>query len=33
MQIIGPATEKFVRRAEYGVGKMYDKRLADICQL
>lgn len=27
MQIIGPATEKFMRRDEYGIGKMYDKRL------
>ena len=26
MQIIGPAKEKFMRRDEYGVGKMYDKR-------
>jgi hypothetical protein len=29
MQIIGPAKERFVRRKEYGVGKMYDRRLAD----
>jgi hypothetical protein len=29
MQIIGPAGEKFMRRKEYGVGKMYDKRLGD----
>ena len=29
MQIIGPAKEKFMRRNEYGVGKMYDKRLGD----
>ncbi|MEE8432121.1 MAG: ARMT1-like domain-containing protein, partial [Candidatus Desulfatibia sp.] len=28
MQIIGPATEKFMRRDEYGIGKMYDKRLS-----
>ncbi|MFH1993010.1 MAG: ARMT1-like domain-containing protein [Pseudomonadota bacterium] len=27
MQIIGPAREKFMRRGEYGIGKMYDKRL------
>jgi len=27
MQIIGPADEKFMRRDEYGIGKMYDKRL------
>jgi damage control phosphatase ARMT1-like protein len=26
MQIIGPAKEKFMRRDEYGVGKMYDER-------
>ncbi|MBU2487980.1 MAG: hypothetical protein KKA60_01185 [Proteobacteria bacterium] len=31
MQIIGPPMEKFYRRAEYGVGKMYDSRLADVC--
>jgi hypothetical protein len=30
MQIIGPAKEKFMRRAEYGIGKMYDKRLMGI---
>ena len=30
MQIIGPAREKFMRRAEYGIGKMYDKRLIEI---
>ncbi len=28
MQIIGPAKEKFMRRKEYGVGKMYDERLS-----
>lgn len=28
MQIIGPAREKFMRRDEYGIGKMYDKRLS-----
>ncbi len=27
MQIIGPAKEKFMRRDEYGIGKMYDQRL------
>ncbi|MGB5158471.1 ARMT1-like domain-containing protein [Desulfobacterium sp. N47] len=31
MQIIGPPKEKFMRRNEYGVGKMYDQRLGDIC--
>ena len=30
MQIIGPSKEKFMRRGEYGVGKMYDRRLSDI---
>ena len=33
MQIIGPAREKFLRREEYGIGKMYDRRLQEICQL
>ena len=33
MQIIGPAREKFMRRQDYGVGKMYDKRLPDIRQI
>ena len=28
MQIIGPSKEKFMRRNEYGVGKMYDNRLS-----
>jgi len=32
MQIAGPAKEKFIRRSEYGVGMLYDQRLADICQ-
>jgi hypothetical protein len=32
MQIIGPSREKFMRRNEYGVGKMYDRRLADTCK-
>ncbi|MFC1813188.1 ARMT1-like domain-containing protein [Thermodesulfobacteriota bacterium] len=27
MQIIGPSNEKFMRRKEYGIGKMYDQRL------
>jgi len=27
MQIIGPSVEKFMRRDEYGIGKMYDQRL------
>ena len=27
MQIIGPSQEKFMRRLEYGIGKMYDRRL------
>ena len=30
MQLIGPAVEKFMRRDEYGVGSMYDQRLAEI---
>ncbi|WDP93411.1 MAG: DUF89 family protein [Desulfobacter sp.] len=29
MQLIGPAVDKFMRRDEYGVGSMYDQRLAD----
>ncbi len=29
MQIIGPSWEKFRRRKEYGVGKLYDRALAD----
>lgn len=31
MQIIGPGKERFMRRKEYGVGKMYDQRLGMIC--
>ena len=31
MQIIGPPEAKFLRRKEYGVGKMYDRRLSEIC--
>ncbi len=30
MQITGPPMEKFMRRHEYGVGKMYDQRLSEI---
>lgn len=30
MQIIGPSKEMFIRRSEYGVGKMYDKVIDDI---
>lgn len=29
MQIIGPSPERFMRRREYGIGMMYDRRLAD----
>lgn len=29
MQIIGPAIEKFMRRRDYGIGKMYDQRLGN----
>ena len=29
MQIIGPPKEKFMRRKEYGVGMMHDRRLSD----
>ena len=29
MQLIGPPWEKFQRRREYGVGKLYDRALAD----
>ena len=31
MQIIGPSQEKFLRREEYGIGKMYDRLLSKIC--
>jgi hypothetical protein len=31
MQIIGPSRERFLRRDEYGIGKMYDRRLSEIC--
>lgn len=27
MQLIGPSSEKFMRRRDYGIGKMYDKKL------
>ncbi len=30
MQITGPSLDKFMRRTEYGVGSMYDQRLADL---
>ncbi len=30
MQIIGPPWEKFLRRKEYGVGKLYDRALGDV---
>jgi uncharacterized protein with ATP-grasp and redox domains len=30
LQIIGPAKEKFMRRREYGIGKMYDRRFSDF---
>ena len=30
MQIIGPSREKFMRRNEYGIGKMYDRRFSEI---
>lgn len=33
MQIIGPATEKFMRRRDYGIGKMYDQRLGTTRQV
>ncbi len=33
MQVIGPSREKFMRRNEYGVGKMYDRRLGNACKL
>lgn len=29
MQLIGPSWEKFLRRKEYGVGKLYDRALAE----
>ncbi len=31
MQITGPSQEKFLRRQEYGIGKMHDRRLDEIC--
>ena len=33
MQIIGPAKEKFMRRNEYAIGKMFDIRLSDSPRL
>jgi hypothetical protein len=30
MQLIGPSLDKFMRRNEYGVGSMYDQRLAGL---
>ena len=33
MQIIGPSREKFMRRDEYGVGKLYDQRFGNICAI
>jgi len=30
MQLMGPSLDKFMRRNEYGVGSMYDQRLADF---
>jgi len=30
MQLIGPSLNKFMRRNEYGVGSMYDQRLAEL---
>ena len=31
MQIIGPSRERFMRRKDYGVGSMYDRRLGPVC--
>jgi uncharacterized protein with ATP-grasp and redox domains len=31
MQLIGPSKERFMRRKDYGVGKMYDRRLEIGC--
>jgi hypothetical protein len=28
MQIIGPSQEKFMRRDEYGIGMMFDRRFS-----
>jgi len=30
MQIIGPSADRFMRRHEYGIGKMYDRRLGEM---
>lgn len=32
MQIIGPTGERFMRRDKYGIGRMYDQRLSEICR-
>ena len=32
MQIIGPSSDRFMRRREYGIGKMYDRRLTDLTE-
>jgi hypothetical protein len=32
MQIIGPSEGQFLRRQEYGIGKMYDRRLDNIAE-
>ncbi|MEJ2156931.1 MAG: ARMT1-like domain-containing protein [Desulfobacteraceae bacterium] len=29
MQLIGPSKERFMRRKDYGIGKMYDRRLSN----
>lgn len=33
MQITGPPIDKFMRRKDYGVGKMYDRRLPEVLRL
>jgi damage control phosphatase ARMT1-like protein len=33
MQIIGPSREKFMRRSEYGVGKMFDQRIGEVSMM
>ena len=30
MQVMGPSLDRFMRRNEYGIGSMYDQRLADV---
>jgi hypothetical protein len=32
MQIIGPSSDRFMRRRDYGIGKMYDRRLTDLTE-